>query len=313
MSRINTNVPSMIAVRILGMQNERLNLSLQRLSTGLKINSGRDNPAGLIATEALRAEQVALKAAMGNIDRANNVVGVAEAGLVEVNNLLVQLEDLVDRSANEAGISDDERAANQLQIDSILSSINRIANSTEFQGKKLLNGELGYQTSSVTTTNISTAAINAAKFVSGGSLSVVVQVTGSAQQAALTFAGATVGTSAVTLQVTGSFGTENLSFVANANVSAVAAAINQSSDLTGVTATVASTSLVFNSQGYGTSQFVTVNTLPGFIGATLVAAWANSCVLSMTIQLRFDSRPITRRPTPIAAELTMIWVTTTTR
>ena len=107
MSRINTNVPSMIAVRILGMQNERLNLSLQRLSTGLKINSGRDNPAGLIATEALRAEQVALKAAMGNIDRANNVIGVAEAGLVEVNNLLVQLEDLVDRSANEAGISDD--------------------------------------------------------------------------------------------------------------------------------------------------------------------------------------------------------------
>ena len=276
MSRINTNVPSMIAVRILGMQNERLNLSLQRLSTGLKINSGRDNPAGLIATEALRAEQVALKAAMGNIDRANNVIGVAEAGLVEVNNLLVQLEDLVDRSANEAGISDDERAANQLQIDSILSSINRIANSTEFQGKKLLNGELGYQTSGVTTTNISTARINAAKFVNGGSLSVVVQVTGSAQQAALTYVGGTVGASAVTLQVTGSFGTENLSFVEGANVSAVAAAINQSSDLTGVTATVASTSLVFNSTGYGTSQFVTVNTLSGTFALTGGDAGTNS-------------------------------------
>lgn len=269
MSRINTNVPSMIAGRVLADQNEKLNLSLERLSTGLQINSGRDNPAGLIASEALRAEQVAIQAAMHNIARANNVVGVAEAGLVEVSNLLTELEDLVDRSANEGAISDDERAANQLQIDSILASIDRIANTTEFQGKKLLSGELAYTTSGVSTTNIADARVNAARIPNGASRTVVVEVTQSAQQAALNYNGATIGASAVTLEVAGVFGSEIFSFAANTNISAILQSINDSATLTGVEATQASaTSLVFNSTGYGTSQFVTVKTLSGTFAVT---------------------------------------------
>ncbi|MBK8913777.1 MAG: flagellin [Phycisphaerales bacterium] len=268
MSRINTNIPSLIGRRILTQQNEQLNVSLERLSTGLRINTGKDDPAGLIASEKLRSEGVAIKSAIGNIARAINVVSVAEAGLVEVNRLLTDLEDLVDRSANEAGISTDERGANQLQIDAILSSINRIANSTEFQGRKLLSGDLGYNLSGVNGTSLAGVQVYAAKVPNDAFRSVVVEVTGSAQLAQLNYSGADVGTTGVTLEIQGALGTDTVSFAANTAISAVAFAINQTTNVTGVTASAAGTALVFNSSKYGSSQFVSVRALDGTFAVT---------------------------------------------
>src|SRR5262252_2776117 len=139
MSRINTNVSSLIAQRVLTKNNNDLNQSLERLSTGLKINSGADNPAGLIASENLRAEQAGLTQAIDNAGRANNIIGTAEGGLGEVSSLLTELQSLVGQAANTGGLSKEEIQANQLQVDSILGSINRIAGATSFQGAKLLN------------------------------------------------------------------------------------------------------------------------------------------------------------------------------
>ena len=141
MSRINTNVASLIAQRTLSQNNANLQTSLQRLSTGLKINSGADDPAGLIASENLKAEQAGITQAINNAQRANNIIGTAEGGLNEVSSLLTQVQSLVSQTANSGGLSTDEINANQLQVDSILSTINRIAGSTSFQGKKLLNGD----------------------------------------------------------------------------------------------------------------------------------------------------------------------------
>src|SRR5688500_458369 len=140
MSRINTNVSSLIAQRVLRKNNNMLNTSMQRLSTGLKINSGADNPAGLIASENLRAEKVGITTAIDNAERASNIIGTAEGGLNEVSSLLTELQGLIGQSANTGGLSAEEQSANQLQVDSILSTINRISQSTAFQGKKLLNG-----------------------------------------------------------------------------------------------------------------------------------------------------------------------------
>ena len=84
MSRINTNVSSLIAQRVLRKNNDSLNTSLQRLSTGLKINSGADDPAGLIASENLRAEGAGLSQAIDNAERANNIIGTAEGGLAQL-------------------------------------------------------------------------------------------------------------------------------------------------------------------------------------------------------------------------------------
>src|SRR5213595_4041665 len=167
MGRINTNVSSLIAQRVLRRNNESLNTSLQRLSTGLKINTGADNPAGLIASENLRSEKAGITQAIDNANRANNIVGTAEGGLSEVSNLLTQLQTLVSSTANSGGLSAEETDANQLQVDSILNTINRISQSTSFQGTKLLNGNYAYTTSGVASTQFDNVAINAAKIADG--------------------------------------------------------------------------------------------------------------------------------------------------
>src|SRR5919205_2616726 len=149
MSRINTNVSSLIAQRVLRKNNESVNKSLERLSTGLKINKGADNPAGLIASENLRLEKAGIAQAIDNAERASNIIGTAEGGLAEVSSLLNELQGLVGQAANTGGLSKEELAANQLQVDSILGTVNRIAGSTAFQGTKLLNGNFAYQTSGV--------------------------------------------------------------------------------------------------------------------------------------------------------------------
>jgi flagellin len=95
MSRINTNVPSLLAQRVLGMQNKSLVTSLERLSTGLRINRGADDPAGLIASENLRAEKTAISAAISNAERAEQVSNVAEGGLQEISKMLLDLQSLV--------------------------------------------------------------------------------------------------------------------------------------------------------------------------------------------------------------------------
>ena len=95
MSRINTNVTSMIAARVLNTQQTSMNRALERLSTGLRINRGADDPSGLIASEVLRGEKTAIGAAIANGQRASNVISTAEGALNEVSNLLSQMEELV--------------------------------------------------------------------------------------------------------------------------------------------------------------------------------------------------------------------------
>src|SRR3954466_6982020 len=225
MSKINTNVSSLIAQRVLRKNNDQLSTSLQRLSTGLRINSGGDDPAGLIASENLKSEQSGITQAIDNANRANNIVGTAEGGLSEVSNLLTQLQSLVSATASSGGLSKEEKDANQLQVDSILNTINRISQSTAFQGKKLLNGNFSYTTSGVTSTQFDDLQINSARVPAGGTLNVVVQITASAQTGEITYTGGAL-TAGVTLEIGGAGGTEQLSFASGTAVSAIATAIN---------------------------------------------------------------------------------------
>ena len=263
MSRINTNVASLIAQRVYRRNNDSLNKSLERLSTGLRINKGVDDPAGLIVSENLRAEKVGITAAIDNAERAANIIGTAEGGLNEVSSLLNELQSLVSQSANSGGLSAEEQQANQLQVDSILNTINRLAQSTNFQGKKLLNGTLDYTTSGVTSTAIDNLRINGARLPEGASQNVVVQVVTSAQTATLTYGGGTVAGDTVTIEVGGNVGTEQLSFASGTTISSIADAINAVRDATGASATVSGANLVVNSTEYGSSQFVTLKALAG--------------------------------------------------
>ena len=88
MSRINTNISSLQAIHTLTKNQTDLSTRLQRLSTGLKINTGKDAPAGLIASETLRSEIAGINQAIDNSSRAGNVVNTAEGALSEVSSLL---------------------------------------------------------------------------------------------------------------------------------------------------------------------------------------------------------------------------------
>jgi len=259
MSRINTNVSSLIAVNTLNKNNTALQTSLQRLSTGYRINTGKDDPAGLIASESLRSEAVATSTAIANAQRADSIIGTAEGALSEVSALLVSLQGLVGSSANAAGLSQDEKDANQLQVDSILSTINRISNAAAFQGTKLLNGTFDYTTSGLATTSAFTnMSVNSAK-VGSTALSISVSVIASSQTGTLNFVGTSTGLNgAAGLSIAGNAGTVQLSFASSTKSSAIAAAVNQFTDSTGVKATLSGNAITFTSTGYGSTQFVSV-------------------------------------------------------
>jgi flagellin len=266
-SRVNTNIPSLVAGRVLNQNNTDLNRSLQRLSTGLRINTGRDDPAGLIASEMLRSEKKAIGAAIDNAAAADNMVGVAEAGLGEVSALLLDLENLVDRSANDAALGTAEVQANQLQIDSILSSINRIASSVTYKGNKLLNGTYDYTLSGTGGTTLDYIQIQGAKLVPGETRQVLVEKILSAQTGTLTWSSTLAGggvNGTLTIQVTGNYGTDQFSFASGTSVANMVTAINGSKELTGVSAmTSDGVTLKLSSSGYGASQFVSVTKLTG--------------------------------------------------
>ncbi len=263
MSRINTNISSLQAINRLGKNNSDLSKRLERLSSGLKINTGKDAPAALIASETLRSEINGIKQAIDNSTRANNVINTAEGALSEVSSLLLEIQALANEAANTGALSKEEIKANQLQVDAILNSINRIANTTQFNGVKLLNGGLDYTASGVASTAIDTFAINAAKLPDNGFTTITVEVTASARLAEVDFTGTDVGTSAVTIEVAGNTGTEQLSFAANTATSAVAFAVNQLKEATGVSAVVSGGTLRFTSTAFGSTQFVSLKTING--------------------------------------------------
>jgi flagellin len=187
MSRINTNVSSLIAQTRLNRSNDALQQSLTRLSTGLRINSGKDDPAGLIASEALRSDITATSKAIANSEKANQLIATADSALGQISSLLNDVRGLVTEAANIGVLSDEQIAANQLQVDSSLEAIDRISQVTTFQGRKLLDGSLDFLTNvSSGGTTISDLNIQQANLGSTGSVNVSVNVTAAAQQALIT-------------------------------------------------------------------------------------------------------------------------------
>ncbi|MCC5828931.1 MAG: flagellin [Phycisphaeraceae bacterium] len=274
MSRINTNVSSMIAQSNLARSNKDMAVRLQRLSTGLAINRGADNPAGLIVSERLRSEIRGVGQAVDNAERASNVISTAEAALQEISTLLTDMKSLIVEAANTGAFSKEEVRANQLQIDSAIESITRISNTTNFAGLKLLNGSLDYVTSGINPAHVKDVAIRGANFGSAPYIPVQVEVLASAQRGALHVpATATSGThgallSSVAVEIQGGTGVEVFSFTSGMTMQQMVTAINTVSEATGVTASLAvasnaSSGIVLRSNEFGSDAFVSVRKLPG--------------------------------------------------
>lgn len=263
MARINTNVGAVVAQRHLGSAYGSLNQTIQRLSSGLRITRGADDPAGLIVSERLRSEIQAVNQAISNSQRASTIIATTEGALDEVARLLNDVQDLIVEAANEGALSEDEIKANQLQVDSAIASITRIANSTTFAGRQLLNGSLDYVTSGVDNSVVDALRIHGAQFGTRPYIPVQVDVTTSAQPARLYFPSASI-TSAVTIEIQGNTGATTLPLASGSTASAIVDAINTVSDATGVVATITPPSgFVMESEDLGSRKFVSIKVLPG--------------------------------------------------
>lgn len=272
MARINTNVSSLTAQRGLAKSQKTLSTTLERLSSGLRINRGKDDPAGLIASETLRSEISGIGQAIDNSSRASNVIATAEGALSEVASLLLNIKDLVIEAANSGALSPEEIRANQLQVDSAVESITRISNTTQFAGLKLINGSLDYITSGVAASAVTNLQITAANFGTNATVPVEVNVITSARTAELEFRASAIASS-VTLEIKGVDGVEALQFVSGTAASAIAFAINRVSDATGVQATLinsgnANSGIVLQSTGYGSRSYVSIEAMKGTFSTT---------------------------------------------
>ena len=141
--RINHNIPALNALRNLRRTDQAMSQSLERLSSGLKINRAADGPAGLVISEQMRGQIASIKQAISNSEASVSMVQTAEAALSEVNNLLVSLRQLSIHAANEGANDERMTAADQAEIQNALDTIDRIARSSQFGSRILLDGSNG--------------------------------------------------------------------------------------------------------------------------------------------------------------------------
>jgi flagellin len=140
--RINTNVVSLAAQRSLGVNNSKQQQSLERLSSGSRINRASDDAAGLAISEKFKAQIRGLQQAGRNAGDGISMIQTAEGSLNEVSNILTRLRELSMQSASDT-VNDTERGFTNLEYQNLKAEVDRISQTTEFNGNKLLDGTGG--------------------------------------------------------------------------------------------------------------------------------------------------------------------------
>ncbi len=137
---VTSNLNALGVRRNLNLNNFSLSKSLERLSSGYRINTGADAPADLIISEQLRAQNAGLQRAVQNTQEASNVLGIAEGALGEMSNILKKMRQLAIHSANSGVTSPEQVAADQAEVDSSVQTIDRIARTSKYSDQMLING-----------------------------------------------------------------------------------------------------------------------------------------------------------------------------
>ena len=138
---VNTNIPSLTAQKALNSATDKMNTAMERMSTGLKINSSKDDAAGLAVSSNLDYKVSSLKVAQSNAQMGASMLDTAEGVMSTISDNLVRIRDLTEQAAN-GTYGDDALSAINTEIQARVDEINRVANSTDFNGKKLLNGSI---------------------------------------------------------------------------------------------------------------------------------------------------------------------------
>ena len=156
--RINHNISALNAWRSITNTQYSMSKTLERLSSGLRINRAGDDAAGLAISEKMRGQIRGLNMAIKNAQDAISLIQTAEGALQEVHSILQRMRELAVQAANDTN-TDEDREALQLEISQLKTEIDRIAKTTEFNTKKLLNGNLGTVASISSGNEISSAAV----------------------------------------------------------------------------------------------------------------------------------------------------------
>jgi len=234
---INTNIASLTAQRNLSSSQESLNVSLNRLSSGLRINSARDDAAGLAISNAFTSQIRGLNQAIRNANDGISLSQVAEGALAESTNILQRIRELSIQSANGSN-SPTERQALQQEVAQLQSELNRISETTSFGGRALLDGTFGTeqfqvgseanQTINISINSASASTLGTTRLDLGGTA--LATAVGEADTAgANSVAGGTV-------DLAGSLGSAQVTVAANASASDIADLVNTRTGDTGITA-----------------------------------------------------------------------------
>ncbi|QKV54502.1 flagellin [Comamonas antarctica] len=198
---INTNVASINAQRNLGLSGSSLSTSMQRLSSGLRVNSAKDDAAGLAISERMGAQTKGLTVAARNANDGISLAQTAEGALGKVGDMLQRVRELAVQSSN-ATNSQSDRDAMQAEVSQLVSEIDRVAKTTEFNGKKLLDGSFSgamFQVGANAGDNITVGAITKATAAGMGE----VTFSKSANSGAITTAGAAIEVTGLTVTMAG--------------------------------------------------------------------------------------------------------------
>jgi flagellin len=173
--RINQNIAAMNAYRNLTVTDGQMSKSLEKLSSGFRINRAADDAAGLSISEGLRAQVGGLKTAVRNAQDGISVVQTAEGALSEVHSILQRMRDLAVQAANTGSQDSDARTAAQTEFDQLKTEIDRIGNTTKFGSTKLLDGSLGAKASAAgTVTSAMRTTISGSAEASGETFTIAV-------------------------------------------------------------------------------------------------------------------------------------------
>lgn len=259
---VNTNLASLNAQRNLGRTTQQLDRALTRLSSGLRINGAKDDAAGLAISERFTAQIRGLNQAVRNANDGTSLAQTAEGALQESVNLLQRLRELAVQSANDTNAGSDRQSI-QDEVEQIKSELDRISSTTEFNGRKLLDGSAQNLQFHVGVRQSQTIAfsVKAAGSANLGNNSVTAvntdanQGSGQARNATNNLSSTTNTIAAQTLTLSGGDGTANVSVAAGATASAIATSINAATASTGVSATATTTANVSGLTADGTVTF----------------------------------------------------------
>lgn len=243
---INTNLASLSAQRALGASQAESAQSMQRLSTGLRINSASDDAAGLAISSRFTAQINGMNQAIRNGNDAISLIQTAEGALTEATSIIQRMRELALQSANTTNSTSD-RTALQAEVSQLTTELNRISSTTEFNNVKLLDGTFtnkNFQVGNAATDSIAVTIANSAATAIGSSTINAVngtdhQGTAALSAGATTLAGITHTVAGQTLTVSGAAGSSSVTVTAADSAKTIAASVNAKTASTGVSASAA--------------------------------------------------------------------------